>query len=171
MQLKVTEVSAAEVLPVRRRVLRDGRDDLPAGFPEDDLAEAVHVAAIDEDTAAEGAGPLAVATFFPSPLPNDAAADCRRGRATWQLRGMAVLPERQGTGVGAAVLRAGAEAVRRAGGGLLWAHARDSALGFYQRQGWAVVGEGFVYGVMGLPHHLVVLDLADRENDGVKGGA
>jgi GNAT superfamily N-acetyltransferase len=160
MQLKVTEVSAAEVLPVRRRVLRDGRDDLPAGFPEDDLAEAVHVAALD----AEGAEAVAVATFFPSPLDGHGY----HGRAAWQLRGMAVLPELQGTGVGAAVLRAGVEAVRRAGGDLLWAHARDSALGFYQRQGWSVVGDGFVYGVMGLPHHLVVFDLAGRSVQPVK---
>ena len=38
-------------------------------------------------------------------------------------------------------------------------HARDSALGFYERLGWKAVGDGYVYGPMKLPHHLALWDL------------
>jgi hypothetical protein len=60
---------------------------------------------------------------------------------------------------------------------VVWAKARDTALGFYLRLGWVVVGEGFVYN--GLPHHTAVLDLArgcgrtpapDDRGDGVVAG-
>ena len=42
---------------------------------------------------------------------------------------------------------------------LLWAHARDTALSFYTRAGFTVVGDGFVTPDTGLPHHLVTLSL------------
>jgi hypothetical protein len=41
----------------------------------------------------------------------------------------------------------------------VWANARDSALGFYERAGFTVAGDGFVTDDTRLPHHAVVLDL------------
>lgn len=145
MQVRMTQVSADDVYPVRRLVLRPG---FPVGaerFPEDDRPDTVHVAALDDSGSAVG-----VATFFPSPF---------EGRPAYQLRGMAVLAELQGAGVGARLLDEAVELLRGLGVRLIWAHGRDSALGFYERQGWKVVGEGYVYGPMEMPHHLVVLDL------------
>ena len=147
MQVRVTQVSAEDVLGVRRLVLRPG---FPAGaerFPEDDLEGTVHVAAQSESDGSV----VGVATFFPAPY---------EGRAdAYQLRGMAVLTELQGSGVGARLLDEAVRLLRGMGAGLIWAHGRDSALGFYERQGWKVVGDGYVYGPMEIPHHLVVLDL------------
>ena len=51
---------------------------------------------------------------------------------------------------------------RAAGAEWLWAEGRDSALGFYERAGWRVEGDGFV-AAMDLPHHVVVLDLSGGE--------
>jgi GNAT superfamily N-acetyltransferase len=69
----------------------------------------------------------------------------------WQLRGMAVEPRHQGTGVGRCLLAEAEGELRAAGGTGLWANARDTAIGFYERAGWVVVGGG--YEVVGLPHH------------------
>lgn len=145
-------MSAADVLDVRRTVLRDGRTDVPADFPEDDGPRAIHVGAHRPGHAPESPALIGVATFFPSPRDDDPEA--------WQLRGMAVLPEHQGQGIGGALLAEGARLIRQAGGSQVWAHARNTALGFYERQGWKVVGDTYEYGVMRLPHHLVVLELA-----------
>jgi hypothetical protein len=42
----------------------------------------------------------------------------------------------------------------------VWAKARDSALDFYLRCNFRVVGEQFIEPASGMPHHLVVLDMA-----------
>ena len=98
-------------------------------------------------------GPVAVATFIPAPTPY------RPEATTFQLRGMAVDPDRRGEGLGRVVLEAAADRMRTAGATAVWANARDTALGFYQRLGWQVVGEGYVHGPMDLPHHLAIFDL------------
>lgn len=145
MQLDVTQVSVDDVLGVRRAVLRPGFPPGAEAFPEDDLADTMHVAARDDSGAVVG-----VATFFPAPY---------EGRPAYQLRGMAVLTEMQGHGVGARLLEGAVELLRGRGVSLVWAHGRDSALGFYERQGWQVVGDGYEYGPMRVAHHMVVLAL------------
>ena len=155
MQLTVMPVSVETVLPLRRRVLRADTPDAPPDFPEDRLPTTLHLAAFPKSTSGGDVDfrePVAVATFFP------AAWEDRHD--AWQLRGMAVAPEAQGTGIGAVLLAEGVRRAREAGATLLWANGRDSAVGFYERQGWKVVGEGFEYGPARLPHHVVILDLA-----------
>ena len=145
MVLKVVDISSADTLDLRGRVLRGGSDH--GGFPDDDLAGTFHLGARDGDSI------VGVATFVP------------REDGVWQLRGMAVEPARQGLGIGAAILDAAANRLRRAGAHLVWANGRDTALGFYERAGWEVVGEGYVLPVErdrpGMPHHRVELRLMD----------
>ena len=137
--MKVVEVDAAATHDLRRRVLRSHQPGLPVTNPEDDLAETFHLAAIDDD-----GGVLAVASFTP---------DGERVR----LRGMAVEPDLQGRGVGRLLMQAAVARLRVQGATMLWAHARDSALGFYERFGMTVVGDGL--DEIGIPHHLVELEL------------
>jgi hypothetical protein len=42
---------------------------------------------------------------------------------------------------------------------MLWANARVSALGFYERLGFEIVGEEYVYGPLELPHKIIRLAL------------
>ncbi|HEV7886430.1 MAG TPA: GNAT family N-acetyltransferase [Acidimicrobiales bacterium] len=157
--MKVTRVSAAETHEVRRRVLRADLPDSSVSFPGDDDAGAVHLAAWSGDGGGDGDGGeggdevVGVASFFPSPY------EGRPDAPAWQLRGMAVVPAVQGQGVGSALLAEGVVAARAAGAAVLWANGRDSAVGFYERHGWKVVGDGFVYGPARLPHHVVLVDL------------
>src|SRR4051794_2701491 len=148
IRLNIIEVPTEGTHELRRRVLRDGDPDVDVTFPEDTAAGAFHLAAVDEDERVVG-----VATFFPSPTPY------RPGAKTYQLRGMAVDDGLQGSGVGRTLLEAAAERLRTVGVDAAWANARDTALGFYERLGWKVAGDGFRYGWRSMPHHVVVLDL------------
>jgi GNAT superfamily N-acetyltransferase len=143
--VRIEEVPVERTYAVRREVLRGGREDADVRFPTDDRG--FHLAAVDDDAAVVG-----VASFFPSPTPKRPGADA------WQLRGMAVTPPFQGTGVGTLLLDDAVRRLRALGAAVLWADGRDTALGFYKRAGWAVEGDGYVTGI-GLPHHTVVLEL------------
>jgi GNAT superfamily N-acetyltransferase len=72
---------------------------------------------------------------------------------------MVVRADRRGTGVGAAVLRLAEDTALRRGAAALWANARVGALAFYQRCGWAVVGEVWDKPFVG-PHRFVTLVLS-----------
>jgi GNAT superfamily N-acetyltransferase len=140
--LSVREIASIETHDLRSRVLRGGGGH--DGFPEDNLPGTFHVGAFDADTL------VGVATFVP------------HEEGVWQLRGMAVEPDRQGQGIGQAVLDYAVTKLRASGAQLAWANGRDTALAFYQRAGWTVVGEGYVLPVGdegGMAHHRVELYL------------
>jgi GNAT superfamily N-acetyltransferase len=72
---------------------------------------------------------------------------------------MAVDPVRRGHGSGALLLAAGLERAGARGADVVWANARDTALAFYERHGFRVVGDGFVDATTALPHHRIVRTL------------
>lgn len=146
--MNVREISTADTHPLRRAVLRNGDPSRPASFPEDDLPGTFHLGIVDD------AGALvATSSWMPKPC-----AEFPEARAV-QLRGMATAATMQGTGVGGMLLEAGAQRCAAAGFELMWARARDSALGFYAKHDCRVVGDGFIDATTELPHHVVVRDL------------
>jgi len=42
---------------------------------------------------------------------------------------------------------------------VVWARARDSALGFYEKCGFMAMGDGFIDEPTNMPHHIVVTRL------------
>lgn len=56
-------------------------------------------------------------------------------------------------GLGSRLLHEGLVRLAEREGVLVWARARDTALGFYQRHGFVVVGTGYVDESTGLDHH------------------
>ncbi len=144
--MHVVEIAAEDTYDLRRRVLRDGRPDADVRFPEDDVPGTFHLAA-EQDGAV-----LGVASFTPERTPH------RPMSRSMRVRGMAVEPGVQGTGVGRLLLEAAVRNLRSRGVEVLWANGRDSALGFYRRLGWQVVGEGFTTDA-GIPHHVVLTEL------------
>lgn len=76
-----------------------------------------------------------------------------------QLRGMAVAADRQGTGIGASLLRAGLDRCRAEGAAVVWAHARVTAVSWYEAHGMSAEGDVYIFGDVHLPHLLVVVDL------------
>jgi GNAT superfamily N-acetyltransferase len=145
--LRVEEIAVADTYDLRRRVLRDGRPDAVVVFGGDDRPGAFHLGIRNEGSL------LAVASFNPEPAPS------RPGRRAVRLRGMAVDPACQRRGLGGLLMDDALGRLRGDGVEVLWANARDSALGFYRRFGMEMVGDGFVTPETGLPHHVVVTDL------------
>jgi N-acetylglutamate synthase-like GNAT family acetyltransferase len=107
---------------IRWRVLREpwGR---PRGSERDELdASSIHFMACLEDGAVAGVARL----HFNSP-------------EEAQIRYMAVAPERQGRGAGAALLRAAEEKAAAMGALRAVLNARDNARGFYEKMGYRAV--------------------------------
>jgi GNAT superfamily N-acetyltransferase len=148
--LVIRRAAVEEIFPLRHAVLRPGRPVSYSVYSEDEGA--VHIGAWDDDML------VGCATVFPQPWAGSDSAPAES--AAWRLRGMAIDPARQGTGVGRLVLAEAIAAAREGGASLLWANARTSALGFYERMGWRVVGEEFIASDSGLPHKPMLIDLA-----------
>jgi len=145
---RVVELTVEEALVLRERVLRAGMPGTPAAFAEDALDGVVHLGV---RTSPPPGDVVATSTWIPRPF---------HGEPAVQLRGMATDAAVRGRGLGALLIDAGCTRAAAAVG-LVWANARDAALAFYRREGFEVVGDGFVDPVTQLPHHVVVRRLRD----------
>lgn len=137
--LEVRRAEPHEVLDVRHAVLRPGRPRETAVFDGDAKPTTRHWVAVQADRV------VGVASVMAATHP--ALDETFR----WQLRGMAVLPDLQGAGVGRALV----QAIEAEVDGPLWCNARTSAIPFYERCGWTPVGEPFDIEPIG-PHRRMV---------------
>lgn len=146
--VRVARTRAEGLVDLRTAVLREGDPARAARHPLDDEPASWHFGAY------LGESLVGCASFYPSTWPLDPALEAR------QLRFMAVDPSCQGRGVGR-ILLDHAEAILAANSvQRVWAHARDTALGFYLAVGWTVVeGSEHVSVETGLPHTTVVRTL------------
>jgi ribosomal protein S18 acetylase RimI-like enzyme len=136
-------VDAATVRPLRHAMLRAGRPAEESFYPPDELDETIHLAAYVNDEV------VGTVTFFPEPLD---------GEPAWRLRGMAVDRALQNSGIGSTIMHEMTRRLREHGVTLLWCNARTSALGFYRKQGFEVVGEEFIADAS-VPHYRAILQL------------
>lgn len=144
------EASLAEVLPLRARVLRAGRTLAESTSRQDASPGTRHLAALSDTGAVVG-----VVTYFVEHTP------LAPGRRAVRFRGMAVDGALRGSGIGRALMRDLVERARSLDAEVLWANGRDGALGFYERIGFRVAGDGFLDDEMQLPHHVVVAGVDD----------
>jgi GNAT superfamily N-acetyltransferase len=132
-QLTVRPIDPALSRELRRAVLRP---KLPAGaeMPGDVRPGVVHLGAFD--------GPQLVSAclIYPEECP------WLVGRTAWRLRSMATEPDARCSGAGSAILAAAARIVSDVGAQILWCLARDTAVGFYERNGFSSIGDLFAYG-------------------------
>jgi predicted GNAT family N-acyltransferase len=134
----VIELTAAETHALRLAVLRAGTPTKVVTFDGDERAFHLGVR--------EGDEVVAISTWIPNTY---------RGEAAVQLRGMATAEHLQGSGLGAILLEAGCSRAADLAP-LVWARARDTALGFYIRHGFTVDGDGFIDEATQLPHHVII---------------
>lgn len=77
----------------------------------------------------------------------ETAKDCVR------LRQMAVPKKRQGCGIGESIIHFAEIVARDRGYKKLIMHARDTAIGFYEKYGYHIVGDQFTE--VNIPHHIM----------------
>lgn len=134
-------------MQLRVAVLRKDTPATDCNYPEDNYPDVVHFGIIHESTA------IGTSSWFMKECPENP------GKSAIQLKGMAVADELQGAGLGALLIDAGLALANERGAAIAWARARDSAMGFYERLGFASTGDGFVDGPTAMPHHIVVRTL------------
>jgi GNAT superfamily N-acetyltransferase len=155
---KVETLGLEQTFALRRRVLRDGNPASNVRSAADDLPGAWHLGVVKDGEV------IATSTYYPHGFPQIVPGDqwpvARPGADNcgwWQLRFMAVSPEWQKQGIGDAILTEAIGRLRDLGAVGLWAHARDSALEFYQKFGFETLPGTYMHAETKLSHHIVRL--------------
>lgn len=149
--VKIRKIPTSETYAVRQPVLRPGRPLSECIFEGDLAPDTIHLGAFfDKDL-------IGVASFMKNQNPMFFQP------FQYQLRGMAVLPDLKGRGIGAALLNAGeAELQKLDTSVFLWFNARNYAIGFYEKFGYQTIGTEFdVPGVC--PHILMFQHLGEEK--------
>ena len=136
-----------QIMPLRVQVLRKGTPATHAHYPEDEYDDVVHYGIVQDDAV------IATSTWFTKECPE------RVGALAIQLKGMAVDDTLQTSGLGKQLIDAGIQLAQQNKAQVVWARARDTAVGFYEKCGFTVVGDGFIDEPTGMPHHIVVRDI------------
>lgn len=141
---EVVSLSLDDIMSLRVEVLRKGTPVQHCNYPEDEYDDVVHFGIVrDGDT-------VATSTWFMKQCP------LRVGEAAMQLKGMAVRESLHGEGLGALLIERGMRLAQERGAQIVWARARNSAMGFYKRCDFDVAGDEFIDEPTGMPHHIVV---------------
>jgi len=132
-------IASDETLVLRQRILRPGVGVEGCVFAGDDDTETVHFGAYVGDEL------VGIASLYTEASPDF------EGKRGWRIRGMATDVPVQGKGFGAQMVLACLAHAQSEGGEVLWCNARTSAIGFYAKLGFEVVGEEFEIPEVG-PH-------------------
>jgi thiamine transport system ATP-binding protein len=149
-EMRVVEISATDTHELRRRVLRNGNPESVVVFDGDDDPTTVHLGLM------AGGRIIAISTWLARPMPgDDTDVQSRVQTREVQLRGMATDAAFQGTGAGSLMLAGGIARAAESGADRVWARARSSAMNFYVKNGFEVLGDVFIDPPTGLPHQIV----------------
>lgn len=144
--MHVRPISAAETRPIRQKVLRPTQTAEELVFPGDDEPTAGHFGAF------VGHDLVGVASVYEQGETGQTEA------GLWRLRGMAVLPEYRGRGLGVRLFEATADHAIVHGGSTYWCTARVTARDFYLARGMHQVGDEFELPTIG-PHVIMRMAL------------
>lgn len=149
MLIEIRPITAADTHALRQQILRPHQTLADMDYPGDSHTETMHLGAFD------GHNLVGIASLYREEMPNNPSS------GDWRLRGMAVDPGIQGSGVGRKLLEAAIAHVRARGGSRFWCNARTSAAGFYRRFGLLECGETFDLIAVG-PHVVMARELIQK---------
>lgn len=130
--IEVVELGAAETHPLRRSLLRNDTPDDRVEFDGDDEPSTFHLGAMSQGEL------VTISTWLVRRYPDLPA---HQGH---QLRGMATSMPARGSGAAGLVLAEGLRRCAELGSTVVWARARVTALGFYERHGFETRGDEYV---------------------------
>lgn len=140
--IEIEKITAFETIIVRHPVLRPGRPIESCHFDGDDLPTTSHFGLFLENQLA------GVISAF------KAQSKLFSEENQYQIRGMAVLSEFQKKGFGEALLEYCENEIRIKKGELIWFNARETAVGFYEKSGYGILGDSFEIPDVG-PHYIL----------------
>lgn len=128
--IQIKEILATDTYVVRNAVLRKGKPIETCLFPGDELPTTKHFGLFTDSL-------IGVISLFENKNPLFAAS------TQIQIRGMAVLEEFQGLGLGEKLMLNSEDFLISEEDILIWFNARESAVGFYKKLGYKTIGESF----------------------------
>ncbi|AZQ42863.1 GNAT family N-acetyltransferase [Nonlabens ponticola] len=149
--MTIKEIEAIETYSVRHPVLRTGRPVETCKMDGDDLESTIHLGAYDGDLL------VGVTTLL---LDSIAELDYlnHSKEKTYRMRGMGVLANQQGNGIGRKIVEHAENLLRDNGIKLLWFNARIVAIPFYLKLGFIKYGNQFDVPNVG-PHYNMYKEL------------
>jgi ribosomal protein S18 acetylase RimI-like enzyme len=140
--IKIKKITSTETIIVRHPVLRPGRTIETCYFEGDDLPTTSHFGLYYENRL------VAVISAFK--MQNKLFTEENQ----YQIRGMAVLNEFQKKGFGEILLKYCENEIQINNGELIWFNARETAVAFYKKSGYEVLGSQFEIPDVG-PHYIL----------------
>lgn len=139
--IEVRVIKAVETYQIRIEVLRNG---VPENFhfQGDEAIDSFHLGAFQDNSC------IGISTF----IRNNHSLLSKE--AAYQLRGMAILPKYQKQGVGKKILIESYKYLAEHTCQILWCNAREIAVNFYKKSGFAIIGEPFNIPKIGL-HYIM----------------
>lgn len=138
----ILRITAEQAQPLRHAVLRPHQTLAHCVYQGDEEPQSAHFGVVLEGKI------VGVASIY------NQREDGTPDPFSWRLRGMANREDVRGRGYGLALIEACVRHATDQGGLRLWCNARTTAVGFYQRAGFEVVGEEFDLPGLG-PHRVL----------------
>lgn len=135
-------INSKDTYKVRHSILRTGKPIASCVFDNDDLKTTFHLGLYVNNQI------IGICSFFKN------NHNMLLQEPQYQLRGMAILKAYQGHGFGHKILDYGENLLREKKVKTVWCNARKSALPFYTKQGYQILGEPFIIVDIGL-HYLM----------------
>ena len=148
--IEIKKISPFETIIVRHPVLRAGKPIESCNFEGDDLPSTVHFGLNLQNQL------IAVISAFE--VKNKLFTEENQ----YQIRGMAVLEEFQKSGFGEQLLNYCENQIRLKKGELIWFNARETAVGFYKKSGYEIIGGQFEIPDVG-PHYVLFKKIEIQE--------
>lgn len=142
MMYSIQKINSTETYPVRHIVLRAGKPIESCQFDGDELVSTHHFGYYLNNQI------IGVISLFEIKHEQFVA------QKSFQIRGMAVLPTYQKQGIGEALVKEAEKFCTTQKADLIWFNARTTAVGFYQKMGYEIVGSEFEINEVG-PHFLM----------------
>ena len=127
---------------VRHPILRIGKPIESCLFEGDDIETTNHLGVFVKDKL------VGICSFFKTSHSSISLKN------QYQLRGMAVLKEFQGKGLGNLILNYGETFLKKKETNIIWCNAREIAVDFYKKNGYKIIGRAF--NIKGIGLHFVM---------------
>lgn len=136
--MEIKKINSIDTYLVRHEVLRKGKPIETCQFKGDDDGNTVHFGLYQKDRL------IGIISIFKEK--NELFSEINQ----LQIRGMAVLEEFQGKGFGSELVKEAENHCISLNTNLIWFNARENAVPFYKKLGYATIGDSFLIPDVGI---------------------